>query len=191
MRNRQAGNVRSIAAALLVSLAGLMELPLSAGTNNHSESRIKAAFLLNFPKYVEWPASMLPATNSPYVIAFFGDSQIADDFRTLAAGRAVNGHPVLFRQIRHEEELAAGDFHILFIPGSEHRRTPGLLEKLAPDKVLTVSDESDFLQKGGAVNLVQKDLRIRVQINLPATRKAQLKISSKLLNVADVIDPKD
>jgi hypothetical protein len=54
-----------------------------------------------------------------------------------------------------------------------------------------VSDESDFLQKGGAVNLVQKDLRIRVQINLPATRKAQLKISSKLLNVADVIDPKD
>jgi hypothetical protein len=152
-----------------------------------SENQVKAAFLLNFPKYVDWPAKALAETNSPIVIATLGETDLGEELRELAKDKTVNGRPLVFKVLT---ESQAGDCHVLFIPDSARKRVPAILERLKDANVLTVSECDDFLEKGGAVNLVKRDRRIRLEVNLAAAKQARLKVSSRLLSVADVVKGK-
>jgi hypothetical protein len=153
-----------------------------------SENQVKAAFLLNFPKYVDWPAEAFGESNSPIVIATLGETGLGGDLRELVKDKAVNGRPLEIKVLAENDNL--GDCHVLFIPDSARRRVPAILEKIEASNVLTVGESDDFLEKGGAVNLARRDRRIRLEINLVAAKQAGLKISSRLLSVADVVKGK-
>ena len=152
-----------------------------------SPDQVKAAFLVSFPKYVDWPAALFPATNSPIVLAVFGDDDEGAELRKMAEGKSVNGRPLEFRRVTTEDECAGG-CQVLFIGNSERRRIPQILQKLKGTSVLTVgeSENDDFLEKGGVINLALQGRKIRLHVSLAAAQRAQIKISSKLLSVADL-----
>lgn len=152
------------------------------------ESQVKAAFLVNFPKYVDWPTTAFAATNSPIVIAVLGKTEVTAELQKIIAGRIVNGRPMVLKQ------LAAGDetdgCHILFLAAAESQLAPALLLKLKDQSVLTVGESADFLERGGLINLTRQGRKIALEINLTAANQAGIKISSKLLSVASVVKGK-
>ena len=152
------------------------------------EKQVKAAFLVNFPKYVEWPADTFPDTNSPIILATLGETDLGAEIQKMVQGRTVSGRPLVFKVIT--EITPAADCHILFIPDSARRSLPAVLEKLKSTSVLTVGENDDFLAKGGVINLARRDQNVRLAVNLVAARQARLKISSKLLSAADVVKGK-
>jgi len=152
--------------------------------------QVKAAYLLNFPKYVDWPAGTLAETNSPITVAIFGDSDVAGEFgKMIEAGKRIGGHPLVLKRISKEEEITK-DCQIVFIAISERARMQSILDRLKDSNVLTVGESDDFLASGGVINLVHRDRKIRLQVNLVSAEKAHLKISSRLLVVAEVVKGK-
>lgn len=153
--------------------------------------QVKAAFLVNFPKYVDWPSEAFPATNSAITVAVFGDENVANEFQNMIqSGLAIDGHPVVLKRIQNEADLT-GKSQILYIANSERARVSAILQKLKGSPVLLVGDSDNFLEQGGMINMVPKNRKIRLQINLGAARQASLKISSRLLVAADVVKGKE
>ncbi len=171
-------------AVILLGLPGL-DITARANAQNISEHQVKAAFLVNFTKYVEWPVENFGATNTPIVITILGDPDLAAEFGKIIVGKTINGHPLILRTISSAEQFT-NDCHIVFI-SSAARRTAQLLSQLQNASVLTVGDEDDFLDQGGAIRFARRDRKIRLEVNLTATNEAKLKISSKLLSVADAV----
>ena len=166
---------------MLVFPVAIAEEPLA------SEYQVKAAFLINFPKYVDWPAETFAASNSPIIIAVFGESKVTDEIKKIIAGRTVNGREIILKRLASGAE--SGGCHILFISAAEQRNSPNLLA--APQGgVLTVGESDDFLERGGIINLTRRVQKIALEVNLTAADAARIKISSKLLGVASVVKGK-
>jgi hypothetical protein len=181
---------RVLARMWLAACGGwLALLPAAAQELAPSETQVEAAFLLNFPKYVNWPPESFPMSNSPIVIAVLGRNDMGECLRAMLEGKVVNGRPLVLKNARTEEE-ALGGCQILFVGAAEWRRMPDLLEKLKGTSVLTVGESDDFLEKGGVINLARRDRKFRLQVNLAAANPAHLKLSSKLLSVAEVVKGK-
>lgn len=152
--------------------------------------QVKAAFLVNFPKYVDWPAGGFAKPNSPITVAVFGDDNVANEFQNMIqAGLVISGHPVVLKRIHAEADITP-DCQILFIAASEQSRAAAILDKLKGSAVLTVGESDNFLEQGGMVNLVPKNRKIRLQVNLTAAGQAHLRISSRLLVAADLVKGK-
>jgi hypothetical protein len=171
------------AALFLIGMAlgsGLLS-SLRAGDAAPSEAQVKAAFLLNFPKYIEWPTNAFAETNSPIVVAVLGADGVADEFATMSEGRTIEGRPV--RLVRVTAPELSRDCHILFI-GGQNRKLADSLSKLRGLNVLIVGESDGFLDAGGMINLARHDRRIVLEVNVDSIRAAGLKVSSKLLAVA-------
>ena len=187
LRESQFGRQRpklSVLLATVLSLA-LCAVVARADEPQLSEAQVKAAFLANFPKYVDWPAEAFAKTNSPIVIAVLGGNKLGDELSKMVAGKTIEGHPLFMNLVTKDEEITVG-CHILFVGAAERQRFPAILKKMGKAPVLTVGESDDFLADGGIINLSKQDKRISLVVNLAAARKAGLRISSKLLNVAHV-----
>ena len=181
--------VRTLTALLAVVLLAGAEEFRADDLPEASETRVKAAFLVNFPKYVDWPADAFARSNSPIVLAVFGEADVAEDLRKMTEGKTVNGRRLEFRHVNTEAECAHG-CHILFISAAEGPRTGALLNRIQGASILTVGDSDDFLDMGGVINLALRDRKIRIKVNLAAAHQARVVISSKLLAVADAVKGK-
>jgi hypothetical protein len=149
-----------------------------------SEPQMKAAFLLNFPKYVEWPADSLPGPDSPMVFAVFGDEDVANELATMISVKSIEGHPIqLVRDPSLEKCL---ECQVLFIGSDEARKAPEIVKQLKCASILTVGENEQFMNEGGMINLARRDRHIVIEVNLEATRQTELKISSKLMALATV-----
>jgi hypothetical protein len=190
---RRAQTARS--AMLLASLILVLSRIVGGSTAFAAEDapldfQVKAAFLVNFAKYVDWPSATFAETNSPITVAIFGDDNVAGEFENMiAGGRAVAGHPLRLKRINKEDQITP-DCQILFIASSERQRAQAILEKIKGTSILTVGENDAFLDQGGIVNLVHRDRKIRLQINLNTARQANLKISTRLLITADAVKGK-
>jgi len=171
-----------------LSVLGLScdEMLVAADAPGVSEEQVKAAFLISFPKYVDWPSNAFAEADSPIVVAVYGESGLDKDLQEMIKDKVIMGHPLVFKRVTAEGE-GAGGYHILFIDATVARRIPDILEKLDGASVLTVGDSDDFLDSGGVIRLVKRDRKIRIEVNLTAAKRAHLKLSSKLLGVADVV----
>jgi len=167
---------------MVASCASLMSS--RAGDAAPSEAQVKAAFLLNFPKYVEWPATAFAETNSPIVVGIFDSEEVAGEFSIMSRGKIVDGHPICLVRVMSIPQCRG--CHILFIGASATRKLPEILPTLRGVNILTVGDGDDFIDRGGMFNLARRDRRIVLEMNLDATRQTQLKISSKLMTLATV-----
>jgi hypothetical protein len=147
-----------------------------------SEYQLKAAFLFNFAKFVEWPPEAFADEKSPFIIGVLGDNPFGKELERTVEGKIVNGRYI---QIREAGSLAeAKKCHILFVCNSENKRLQEVFEALRGASVLTVGDWTHFTESGGMISFVLENSKIRFQINDQAARAAGLKISSKLLNLA-------
>jgi len=159
-----------------------------AADSAFTEYQVKALFLMNFTKYVDWPATAFAETNSPISIGVYGENKFGDDLPKAVVSRSVNGRSIMIRQIGSTNDLAK--CHILFISSSEQKNLGKILAQTRGLPVLTVGESEQFTEQGGDINFVKKDGKIRLEINLQAAQEAKLQISSKLLSVADVVKGK-
>jgi len=148
------------------------------------EAQVKAAFLINFPKYMDWPAEAFAETNSPVVIAVLGESKVADELQKAIVGRTVAGREIVLKRLASGQTPV--DCHILFISASE-KNASAVLFGLKHNAILTVGETADFLDHGGIINLARRDRKIALDVDLIAASDARIKISSKLLSVANVV----
>ncbi|MGA2242536.1 MAG: YfiR family protein [Verrucomicrobiota bacterium] len=169
-----------------------------AQENRPPDYRVKAAFMYNFGKFVDWPDAAFACTNAPLVIGVLGGDAFHGDCERFVANKSINGHPVIVRQISHPNSArSAPDYsdlkscHILFISASSADNLPDILDALKGASVLTVTDNLDhFATSGVMINFVMEKDNVHFQINDDAARHAGLKISSKLMMLRTNKPPK-
>jgi hypothetical protein len=144
------------------------------------EYEVKAAFLLNFTRFVEWPPSAFSGGDAPLVICIRGDDPFGTVIDQIVEGELVNGRKVVVERMRSDEQKSC---HVLYA-GSNR------LIALAAGggAVLTVGEGADFLHQGGMIAFVLENRRVRFDVNLKAVTNAGLKLSSKLLSVARSVE---
>jgi hypothetical protein len=152
------------------------------------EYQVKAAYLLNFTRYIDWPAKSFKEADSPFVICILGQDRFGEDLRTLVSNGVVEGRKIALRRINSADQ--ARDAQIVFISQSERNRTAEILQSLKGAPVLTVGETEGFLQAGGMVNFRIEDESALLDIDRAAAEKAGLKISSKLLQIANRAKPR-
>lgn len=157
----------------------------TAGAQAVDEYQAKAAYLLNFARFVEWPAEVLPPS-SPLEIAVVGDyDPFGGALEQVLRGKTVNGHRILLRHHRWDDTLTP--YQIVFISASEEQHLPQILRFLGNSSVLTVSDIDRFALRGGVIEFRTVGNRLRFDINRTPAINARLSISSKLLSVARAV----
>lgn len=171
---------RSGLAALLAFAAAF------AGSGGHAqtsltEAQAKAAFVVNFARYVEWPERAFATRSAPLLICALGRSTVGNALEA-HEGREVQGRPIAVRQLLGIDE--ARPCQVLFIADSEERRMLSLLRSVAGQAILTVSDAEAFIDAGGGIGLVRADQRLQFEVNRQALEQAQLRASSNLLKLA-------
>ena len=150
-----------------------------------SEYQVKALFLLNFIKYVNWPAGALPGESDPIVIGVLGQDNFNDSLTNAIEGKSINGRSIIIKHVTEDDDLSG--CAVLFISSSETSRLGGILGKTGTLPILTVGENESFFQDGGIINFTLRDGKIHLEINLKAAQKVNLEISSKLLSVADTV----
>lgn len=150
-----------------------------------AEYEVKAAFLFNFVKFVEWPAEALPA-GGPLLICVLGDDPFGDALDAITKGERVGGHETAIRRFRSLDQVRS--CQVLFVSLSERRQMPAVFEAVRGASVLTVSDIDRFAASGGMINFTKQNYRIGFEINPQAAERARLRISSKLLSLAKIVE---
>ncbi len=148
-----------------------------------TEYRIKAAYLFNFAKFVEWPESSFSDSSEPIKIGILGTDPFLETLNQTVTGKTVKGRKFILQRFKKVQDL---EFcHILFISTSERRRISQIIKKINGTSTLTVSESSNFIDDGGIIRLLNKDNKVRFEIGLSAAQQADLRISSRVLRLAE------
>ena len=186
-RDPARGRAEKIAAGIvLVAMLISGGAPSFARGEPAPEYAVKAAFLYNFAKFVEWPADAFAGPASPIVFFVFGEDPFGDALKSLK-GKTANGRPIVVRYAANLGELER--CHLLFVSASEKANLPKILQATKSWSILTVGDMNGFAQDGGIINMVKEESRVGIEINLEAAQLSRLKISSKLLGLAKIVKP--
>jgi len=185
LSSRRASCSRFAARALCIGavLVAASFFSVDALATESREYQIKAGFLYNFVKFVEWPSEAFAGADSAIVVGVLGEDPFGDALSALEGKTALGRRVEVRRYTRAEDAVAA---HVLFISASELRTLPSVLKALASSNILTVGDFEGFTEAGGVIRFYSKKNKMRVEINTAAAERAALKISSKLLNIADI-----
>ena len=160
-------------------------LPAPASPVASTEYQVKAAFLYNFAKFVEWPPEAFP-DGRPFVIGILGQDSFGSALDEAVSGKTIRERKISVRRFSRLDEAA--DAHILFISDSEGEALPRILKRLGSAPVLTVSDLPRFAEQGGMVQLIMEQSRVRFAINVASVERAGLKPSSQLLKLARIVN---
>ena len=148
------------------------------------EYQIKAAFVYNFIKFVDWPSEALPQSSDTINICVLRDDPFADALEALK-GKAVKARRVAVRRIEPGRDLES--CQVVFIGSSEAKRLPQVMESLQGMNVLTVGEMERFVELGGIINFFVQNNKVRFEINVNSAERAGLKLSSQLLSLAKVV----
>jgi uncharacterized protein DUF4154 len=172
---------------VVLSIALLFGFPGTALSNAQTatEYQVKAAYLYNFAKFVEWPSRDFASPTAPIQLCVLNDQSFEVELNRIAKGKFVTGHPVSVVPVQTAEHSRS--CHILFINSSQEGQTRHIIEVLRDTTVLTVGETKGFAENGGIINFVLQDDRVQFQVNHRAAKQAGLNISSRLLAVAKVV----
>jgi len=146
---------------------------------------VKAAYLYNFGRFVEWPGKVAAAQGGLFTVCVLGQDPFGRSLDAALAGETVDGKTVVAKRISSPEE--SGNCQILFLSLTEDSRLSTIIADLDKKAVLTVSDMRQFTQRGGMIQFVLEGKRVRFEVNLTATQHAGLTLSSELLKVATTV----
>ncbi len=154
-----------------------MFCPSAPAAEGIGEGDVKAAFVLNFMKFVEWPASAFRSPEAPIVLSVLGDDPTAASISSLD-GKKVSGRRVVVRKVPGLSEMEK--CHVLFVGASEKAELAPVLGAVQRWPVLTVADFEGFAGRGGTIGFIRQDNRVGFEINEESARKAGLKVNAKL-----------
>jgi hypothetical protein len=175
----------TLALAALLSAASAPSRAEEAGAS--LEYAVKAAFLLNFAKFVEWPADSPQARSEAVIIGILGRDPFGPLLHQTIDGRTAGGRPIRLKRYPTLADLEP--CHILFIADADKERLPPIFERLNGQPVLTVGESKAFTRRGGVIGLLVEDNRARFEVNLRVARELGLTLSSRLLAVAKNLAP--
>jgi len=187
---------------VVLVLALLMGFLAAEGWADHSpehEYQVKAAFLYNFVKFVDWPAEKIRDDDEPIIIGIIGKDPFGEAFDPIK-GKKVKDKSIVIKRFKDFEGFKKANeadksksaskiedlrkCHVLFICSSEKKNLSEIINSVKNDGVLTVSKMKGFLESGGIVNFLMEEKNVRFEINKAAAEKAGLKARSKLLRLA-------
>jgi len=167
-----------------ILIGGLLALATTIESQNPGEYAVKAAFLLNFTRFTDWPSSAFESETAPLVLCIVGADRFGPALERVE-GKSAKGHSIRVERNSSHEMLRR--CHVAFISDSERSRVDELLKTMQKTTVLTVSDIDRFARRGGVIGLVLEGDRIRFEVNLKAAERAQLRLSSDLLKLASIV----
>lgn len=149
------------------------------------EYQVKAAFLLSFVTYTEWPASVFEGPSSPLRICVVGDDPFEGSLGRTVQGETVAGHPLVTKHLSSGEDTAG--CHLLFVPRSAEDYN-GAGERWTLGNPILVVGESEALWRHGAIiSFAVDEGRVRFDVNRTAAQRSGLRLSSKLLRIARLV----
>jgi uncharacterized protein DUF4154 len=157
------------------------------------EGQVKAAFIYNFAQFIQWPSQAFPDRDTPFTICATGDPFEGILEKTIE-GETLNGRRMVVRRVTPTDNLHG--CHLLYIGRLESRRTTEVIEAanhiFAAEgiPILTVGDSDEFINVGGMIRFTEVGHRVRFEINPDAAERVSLRLSSRLLRVADVVRPR-
>lgn len=171
------------AATFSLLIAAVARGPARAGAS--SEYEIKAAFLLKFAGFVDWPDEKFPEPETPFRIGVLGADPFGQILDEAVRDRKVGDRPIELRRAASADSLT--QCHMVFVSASEEKKLADILEGLHKAHVLSVGDLAGFAEHGGIIYLKKEADKIRFEINLGSARRAGLSLDSKLLNLARTV----
>ncbi len=151
------------------------------------EYPIKAAYLYNFGRYVEWPAASFGEKDAPFVIGIGGEEGIGEILDSIAHEKKLEGRSIVIKRFNSSADFSA--CHILFISRSvSEAEEERFLAKARGNPILVVGEKPEFLSRGGIINFTVEDNKVRFEISPKDAKIAGLKISAKLLSLAKIAD---
>ncbi len=172
--------------AILVAVIFCLSAPsYAADAPKVAEYDLKAVFLLNFARFVEWPATAFADERSPLVIGVLGDDPFDAKLDNAVRGEKAQGRSIIVQRYRRVEDITT--CHILFVCRSESERLKEIFSQLKNRKILTVGETRAFTLHGGMISFATETNKTRLRIAVEAANAAQLTISSMMLRSAEIV----
>jgi hypothetical protein len=161
---------------------------LAGGSPQHSiaEYQVKAAFLFNFAKFVQWPVGTFQSSNDPIAICVLGQDPFGGSLEAIVAGRAIEGRFLIVRFLSSIKEVAG--CQVLFISSAENKRAPPMLAEIKTLGLLTIGESDGACKDGVIINFKLDGGKVRFEINVQTAERENLRISSRLLNLAHIVE---
>jgi hypothetical protein len=149
---------------------------------------IKAGFIYNFAKFVEWPAAAFAQPDSPIVIGILGTDPFGNLIDRIVENKKIGARGLVVKRLKWSTDLKdLQECKILFVGASEKAHLDDLVQIVKSLPILTVGETPGFAERGGVIRFVLEDNRVRFEINVEAAHQADLTISSRLLTLARII----
>jgi hypothetical protein len=156
-------------------------------SSDSSEYLIKAGFIYNFAKLVEWPTTAFAQPDSPIVIGILGDDPFGATLDRIVADKKINGRSFAVKRLKWSKDLKdLKDCNILFVSSSEKEHIDSVVDTVKWMPILTIGDAPGFARRGGIINFMLEDNKVRFEVNVEAAKHAVLNISSRLLALAKI-----
>lgn len=176
---------------LLLAAWGLISAapPLvRAQSEENAQYPIKLAFLYQFAQFVQWPSEAFPQDHTPFVVCVVGEDPFDPDHEQDLRSRTIDKHPVVIKGVKRGANLRA--CHMVFVTAPESRQVARIVNSLKGSSVLTIGETKGFAERGGIINFTIEENKLHFEINLDATKRTPLRISSKVLALARIVrDP--
>ena len=178
---------------ILIALLGMtlnITSPADAqsGDADSSEYLIKAGFIYNFAKFVEWPSAAFSQADSPIVIGVLGTDPFGNVLDRIVEGKKLGPRGFVVRRYKWGKDVKdLRDCKILFVSASERTHVDEILQSVKGLPILTVGETPGFAERGGVIRFTLEDNRVRFEVNVAAAHQADLNISSRLLTLAKII----
>lgn len=166
-----------------VALASLTTDGIAQTTS--TEAEVKAAFVYNFLKFVDWPLDALPKPDQPFSIAIVGEGAVADAAESLLKGKRISVYPLVVVRVKAGEPLS--DVQAVFVTGADPEKALRTLATKSNASILTIGDDAEFATRGGVIGLYVEDRRVRFEVNTDAADATGLRVSSRLLALARLV----
>jgi hypothetical protein len=176
--------------AVVAGLAAVLCCGRAPAQNSASEYQVKAAFLFNFAKFIDWPPGSFAGPQSPFSICILGADPFGKAIDQTLRGQTIRGRAVVVLRMQDPAQLR--HCRMGFVSASEQGRLPRILQAIRGSSVLLVGESPGFAAAGGMIQFQMQDNRIRFSINPDAAERAGLRLSSQLLALATIIhDPSE
>jgi hypothetical protein len=178
---------------LIVVLGILLNWTLEAkaqtsDSSDSSEYLIKAGFIYNFAKFVEWPATTFSQPDSPIVIGILGTDPFGAIIDRIVEDKKIGGRGFIVKRLKWSKDLKElKECKIVFVSSSEKGHLDDFVQALKGLPILTVGETPGFAERGGIIRFTLEDNKVRFEVNVEAAHQADLTISSRLLTLARII----
>lgn len=173
--------------AALLSLAAASSIRAQAGTS--VEYQIKAAFLFNFAKFVDWPPDAFPSDKSPITLCVFRHDPFGSALDEIIQGKTINNRAILARRTNELPDLKP--CQLVFVDKEADKGLSDVLNSLKGTSALVVGESEGFAERGGGIQFFLEDNKLRFAINVDAIQRARLNVSSKLLALARIVHSRE